>query len=43
LKSHVDTINKVSLGKERKFVRWKLMGIEVPPKWDEALKQLEAG
>ena len=40
---HVDTMKKISLGEERKFVRWKLMGSEVPPKWDEALKHLEDG
>ncbi len=28
---HVDTMKKVSLGEERKFVRWKLMGSEIPP------------
>lgn len=37
---HLDTMKKVSLGKERKFVRWKLMGSEVPPKWDDAFKHL---
>jgi hypothetical protein len=40
---HADTMKNVSLGKQRKFVRWKLMGSQVPPKWDEALKQLETG
>jgi hypothetical protein len=37
---HVDTMKKVSLGEERKFVRWKLMGSEIPPKWHDALKHL---
>src|SRR2546430_3525861 len=34
---HVDTIRRVRLGEARKFVRWKLLGSEVPPKWEEAL------
>ena len=37
---HVDSIRKVSLGEARKFVRWKLLGSEVPPKWDDALAHL---
>jgi heme-degrading monooxygenase HmoA len=37
---HVDTMRKVSLGEARKFVRWKLLGSEVPPKWDDALAHL---
>jgi len=40
---HVDTMKKISLGEERKFVRWKLKGSGVPPKWDEAVKHLENG
>ena len=40
---HVDTMKKVNLGEARKFVRWKLMGSEIPPKWDEALKHLLNG
>jgi hypothetical protein len=38
---HLDTMKKVELGEERKFVRWNLKGSEVPPKWDEALKHLQ--
>ncbi len=37
----VETMKKVSLGEERKFVRWKLTGSEIPPKWDEALEHLK--
>src|SRR6267143_1201937 len=37
---HVNTMRKVSLGEARKFVRWKLLGSEVPPKWDDALAHL---
>ena len=40
---HADTMKKVSLGEARKFVRWKLMGSEVLPEWDEELKHLENG
>src|SRR5690349_4862735 len=38
---HVETMKKVSLGGARKFVRWKLSGSQVPPKWDEAIKHLD--
>ena len=40
---HVDTMKKVNLGEARKFVRWKLIGSEVPPKWDDALRHLHDG
>ena len=41
--SHADTMKKISLGEGRKFVRWKLIGSEVPPNWNEALKHVENG
>jgi hypothetical protein len=37
---HVDTMKKVGLGVERKFVRWKLLGSDIPPKWEDALAHL---
>jgi hypothetical protein len=37
---HVDTMKKVGLGVARKFVRWKLLGSDVPPKWEDALAHL---
>jgi hypothetical protein len=40
---HVDTMKTVKLGQERKFVRWKLLGSEVPPSWDRAIEQLLKG
>jgi hypothetical protein len=42
---HVDTMRELGpkLGQERKFVRWKLRGSEVPPTWDQALERLQAG
>lgn len=42
---HVDTMRRLApqLGEERKFVRWKLPGSEVPPTWDKALDRLQTG
>jgi hypothetical protein len=37
---HVDTMKKVGLGEARRFVRWKLLGSDVPPKWEDALAHL---
>jgi hypothetical protein len=42
---HVDTMKSMGpeLGEERKFVRWTLLGSEVPPSWDQAFQQLQKG
>jgi|ERR1700730_10943615 len=39
---HIDTMRnlKPRMGRT-KFVRWKITGSEVPPKWDDALRRLE--
>lgn len=41
---HVDTMRRLGpqLG-STKFVRWKLLGSEVPPTWDKALDRLQTG
>jgi hypothetical protein len=33
-------MKKASLGEARRFVRWKLLGSDVPPKWEDALAHL---
>jgi hypothetical protein len=38
---HVDTMKTIELSQERKFVRWKLLGSDVPPSWDQALERLQ--
>jgi hypothetical protein len=42
---HVDIMKSFGpeLGQERKFVRWTLLGSDVPPTWDQALEQLQKG
>jgi hypothetical protein len=40
---HVDTMKTMELGQGRKFVRWKLLGSDAPPIWDQALDQLQKG
>ena len=42
---HADTMRNLrsQLTDARRFVRWKVAGSDLPPRWDDALKRIEEG